>query len=122
MDRYERTEDVDTIFTSLWKVFHQTPDSVPLALQATSTQVGPRMPPGYVPPPQRTAPAGAPLSDKRKDMLAIITKWFNTSLSNPRVPPGEAKDLPGDGRLDKGEGRGVKDGQGCWGAPGNELR
>ena len=66
---------------------------IPLALQQTRMQVGARIPPDYLPPPQRAAAPGTPPSQNRKDMLDLVDKWFGTKLSSPRVPAGETKDL-----------------------------
>lgn len=38
-------------------------------------------------------PDASELSEGRRDMLALIEKWFDTSLSTPHVPEGETADL-----------------------------
>jgi hypothetical protein len=93
MDRFLRVEQVDVIFMQWWSKLGQSPGTIPLALQETRSEVGARLPADYVPPPQRAAAPGAPLSDKRQAMLDVVTMWYNTKLSAPRRPPGEQKDL-----------------------------
>jgi hypothetical protein len=93
MDRFLRVEQVDVIFMQWWSKLGQSPGTLPLALQETRSEVGARLPADYVPPPQRAAVPGAPLSDKRKDMLALVEMWFPTTLNSPRRPPGQPKDL-----------------------------
>ncbi|MEZ4359440.1 MAG: hypothetical protein R3B48_04610 [Kofleriaceae bacterium] len=43
-----------------------------------------------------------PVNDRRKDMLALIDKWFPSSVyASPKIPPGETQDILARGGWDK---------------------
>lgn len=48
------TATVDVTFNAWWKHYGGTPETIQKALEKTKQQIGPPMPPGYVPPPLRS--------------------------------------------------------------------
>jgi hypothetical protein len=94
MERYEDILVIDMAFSKAWSKMGKKSENIPLALDQTRGQFPGRVPADYVPPPQRAVGAEEDvLSQKRQDMLALVDKWFDTSLEYPMTPEGESSDL-----------------------------
>lgn len=76
--RYLPTERVDITFNAWWTKYGRTPANIPRALARTRAQIGPPVPPDYVPPPHRfaggriTATPKAPLPDLANDPYEVV--------------------------------------------------
>jgi hypothetical protein len=53
MERYLSFDAIDATFHAWWVILGLREATIPLALQQTRSQIGPSVPPDYVPPPQR---------------------------------------------------------------------
>lgn len=89
------TATVDATFNAWWKHYGGTPETIQKALEKTKQQIGPPMPPGYVPPPLRSKapttaapppppsvsrtcamPAGSPFETWPKELMRTLCSSY----------------------------------------------